>query len=53
VDAPTVRVAADLRLWVAQHGEDAVELNLEADVLEAFSTCAVGERFARFEPAAG
>jgi hypothetical protein len=53
LDDPTVWVAADLSLRVAQHGDDAVEFNLEAEFLEAFSTGAVGKRFARFESAAG
>ena len=53
VDGPTVREAVGLRFRVAQHGDDAVEFNLVAEFLEAVSTCAVGERFARFESAAG
>jgi hypothetical protein len=42
LDDPTVWVAADLSLRVAQHRDDAVELNLEAESLEAFLTSAVG-----------
>jgi hypothetical protein len=42
LDDPTVWVAADLSLRVAQHRVDAVELNLEAESLEAFLTSAVG-----------
>jgi hypothetical protein len=53
LDDPTVRVAADFSIRVAQHGDDAVEFDLGAEFLKAFTTSAVGERFARFESATG
>ncbi len=51
LDRPPVRVPADLGFGVAEHGDDAVEVDFAAELLKAVSTSAVGERFSGFEPA--
>jgi hypothetical protein len=53
LDAATVWVAADLGLRVAEHGDDAIEVDFTAELLEAFSTSAVGERLSGFESTTG
>lgn len=51
LDRPPVRVPAYLGFRVTEHGDNAVEGDLAAELLKAFSTSALRERLPGFEPA--